>query len=80
MASRLQDDSALRTYLNPVYPKSFPDPFVLKFRGEYFGYSTGFAADGNVFGMIRSSDLAELRPRYNAAAFRLAGLVAEPAS
>jgi GH43 family beta-xylosidase len=51
--------SALRTYLNPVYPKSFPDPFVLKFNGEYFAYSTGFAADGNVFGVLRSDDLVQ---------------------
>lgn len=48
-----------KTYLNPVYPKSFPDPFVLKFRGEYFAYATGFAADGNVFAVIRSNDLVE---------------------
>src|SRR5215211_6826257 len=55
--SRLQRDTSLKTYLNPVYTKSFPDPFVLKFRGEYFGYCTGFADDGNVFGMVRSNDL-----------------------
>ena len=40
------------TYRNPVYPRSFPDPFVLKFRGEYFAYSTGQTADGNVFAII----------------------------
>jgi len=45
------------TYVNPVYPYSFPDPFVLKFRGKYFGYCTGEASDGNVFGIIRSDDL-----------------------
>ena len=44
-------------YLNPVYPHSFPDPFVLKFRGEYFGYCTGDADDGNIFKIIRSTDL-----------------------
>jgi GH43 family beta-xylosidase len=47
----------LRTYLNPVYQKSFPDPFVLKFGGEYFAYCTGFGDDGNVFGVLRSKDL-----------------------
>ncbi len=47
----------VETYLNPVYPKSFPDPFILKFKGEYFGYSTGSAADGNIFSIIRSNDL-----------------------
>lgn len=53
----LREGDALETYLNPVYPKSFPDPFVIKFKGEYFAYSTGFAADGNVFSVIRSNDL-----------------------
>lgn len=45
------------TFCNPVYPHSFPDPFVLKFRGEYFAYCTGDAADGNVFNILRSPDL-----------------------
>jgi GH43 family beta-xylosidase len=45
------------TYTNPVYHRSFPDPFVLKHGGEYFGFCTGFADDGRVFGVIRSDDL-----------------------
>lgn len=45
------------TYLNPVYPHSFPDPFVLKFRGEYWGYCTGFWNDGRAFGILHSRDL-----------------------
>ena len=45
------------TYLNPVYPRSFPDPFILKFRGEYFAYCTDFWRDGRVFGVLRSRDL-----------------------
>jgi GH43 family beta-xylosidase len=45
------------TYLNPVYPRSFPDPFVLKYRGEYFAYCTDFWRDGTVFGVLRSRDL-----------------------
>ena len=48
---------AIKTYLNPVYPKSFPDPFVLKHDGRFYCYSTGFAEDGNVFGVITSNDL-----------------------
>ncbi|HLL99418.1 MAG TPA: family 43 glycosylhydrolase, partial [Pyrinomonadaceae bacterium] len=53
------DDAALfaETYLNPVYPRSFPDPFVIKFRGEYFAYCTDFWRDGKVFGVLRSRDL-----------------------
>ena len=55
--SSLQNENGQETYVNPVYQKSFPDPFVLKFDGEYFAYSTGFAEDGNVFGVLRSKDL-----------------------
>ncbi len=44
------------TYLNPVYRSSFPDPFVLKFRGEYFAYCTG-VTDHGVFQVLRSADL-----------------------
>lgn len=45
------------SYTNPVYDRSFPDPFVLKFRGEYFAYCTGMFRDGRVFGVLRSTDL-----------------------
>ena len=47
------------TFTNPVYPHSFPDPFVLKFRGEYFAYCTGDAPDGNLFPVLRSPDLVD---------------------
>ena len=50
------------TYTNPVYPHSFPDPFVLKHRGEYWGYCTGLWHDGRAFGVIHSRDLADWRP------------------
>ena len=53
----IPENLGLRTYLNPVHQKSFPDPFVLKFGGEYFAYCTGYADDGNVFGVLRSRDL-----------------------
>jgi GH43 family beta-xylosidase len=45
------------TYVNPVYPNSFPDPFVLKHKGKYYGYCTGDAAGGLIFGIIGSDDL-----------------------
>ncbi|MCA1590594.1 MAG: glycoside hydrolase family 43 protein [Acidobacteria bacterium] len=45
------------TYLNPVYPHSFPDPFVLKVGNEFFAYCTGHWTDGNVFGVLHSPDL-----------------------
>jgi GH43 family beta-xylosidase len=45
------------TYLNPVYRGSFPDPFVLKYCGEYWAYCTGVWRDGRWFGVLRSRDL-----------------------
>jgi GH43 family beta-xylosidase len=57
---KMPEDSKSRltaNYLNPVYPRSFPDPFVLKFRGEYYAYCTDFWRDGRVFGVLRSRDL-----------------------
>jgi len=50
------------TYTNPVYPHPFPDPFVLKHRGEYWGYCTGVQPDGRAFGVIHSQDLVNWRP------------------
>lgn len=47
----------MRTYLNPIYALSFPDPFVLKHRGEYWAYCSGFTAGGGCFGILRSPDL-----------------------
>lgn len=52
-----REGSALAEYLNPVYSKSFPDPFVLKIGGDYYAYCTGFALDGKVFGVLHSHDL-----------------------
>ncbi len=48
-------------YLNPVYVRDFPDPYVLKFRGEYWAYCTGFQRDGRVFGVLHSRDLVNWR-------------------
>lgn len=45
------------SYRNPVYTRDFADPFILKFRGSYWAYSTGFQADGRVFGVLHSEDL-----------------------
>jgi GH43 family beta-xylosidase len=47
-----------RTFRNPVYDRNFPDPFVLKYRGEYWAYGTGEWRDGRWFGILRSRDLA----------------------
>jgi len=46
------------SFTNPVFARSFPDPFVLKFGGVFYGYCTGFSADGELaFPVIRSADL-----------------------
>jgi GH43 family beta-xylosidase len=50
-----------KKYLNPVYPHSFPDPYVLKFCGEYYAFCTDFAPDGKVFNILRSRDLVNWR-------------------
>jgi GH43 family beta-xylosidase len=44
-------------YQNPVYAGSCPDPFVLKYCGEYWAYCTGSWHDGRCFGVLRSRDL-----------------------
>ncbi|MGH9768597.1 MAG: glycoside hydrolase family 43 protein [Blastocatellia bacterium] len=49
------------TYLNPVYPRSCPDPFVLKCLNEYWLYCTGFWRDGRCFGILHSRDLTTWR-------------------
>ena len=49
------------TYLNPVYGRDFPDPFILKHAGEYWAYSTGFWRDGRAFGVMHSTDLVRWR-------------------
>ncbi len=45
------------TYLNPVHNRSCPDPFVLKYRNEYWCYCTGLWSDGRYFGILHSRDL-----------------------
>ncbi len=49
------------SYRNPVYPGSCPDPFVLKYCGEYWCYSTGWAPDGKAIHVLHSRDLVEWR-------------------
>lgn len=56
---KTQSGPACRTFTNPVYKGSFPDPFVLKCCGEYFAFCTGIWTDGRVFGVLRSRDLVD---------------------
>jgi len=62
MADSLDNEVNTATYLNPVYDHSFPDPFVLKYCGEYWGYCTGIEPDGRCFGVLHSTDLVHWQP------------------
>ena len=58
---RIEKAVTKSTYLNPVYGRDFPDPFVLKFAGEYWAYSTGIWRDGRAFGVLHGRDLVNWR-------------------
>ncbi|HKG23228.1 MAG TPA: glycoside hydrolase family 43 protein [Blastocatellia bacterium] len=58
----------MTTYLNPVHNRPCPDPFVLKHRGEYWCYTTGFWHDGRCFGILHSRDLVDWREMNGAMA------------
>ena len=49
------------TYVNPVYAKDFPDPFVLAHQGRYYAYGTQTRGTG--FQLLESSDLVQWTPR-----------------
>ena len=49
------------SYLNPVYNREFPDPFVLKYCGEYWAYCTGLSGE-RAFGVMSSTDLVHWTP------------------
>jgi arabinan endo-1,5-alpha-L-arabinosidase len=64
---------ARKTYTNPVYKGSMPDPFVLRHRGVYYAFGTTGGerrADGRIFTLLRSNDLVNWR--------ELGGALAEP--
>ena len=49
--------AGVSTYENPVYNHSCPDPFALKYNGEYWCYCTGLRPDGRCFGIFHSRNL-----------------------
>lgn len=62
MTSTHDAGASKATYLNPVYGRDFPDPFILKHAGEYWAYSTGFWRNGGrAFGVLHSRDLVNWR-------------------
>jgi arabinan endo-1,5-alpha-L-arabinosidase len=55
---------APKTYTNPVYAGSMPDPFVLRHQGVYYAFGTtgaGRKGDGRIFTLLRSTDLVDWR-------------------
>jgi len=56
----LQRQHATKTYTNPVYAGSMPDPGVLLHRGVYYAFGTTGRerkGDGRIFTLLRSTDL-----------------------
>src|ERR671916_591099 len=56
--------AAPKTYTNPVYAGSMPDPFVLKHAGAYYAFGTTGAerkSDGRIFTVLRSTNLVDWR-------------------
>ncbi len=54
--------AAPRTYTNPVYTGSMPDPFVLKHAGVYYAFGTTGAerkSDGRIYTVLRSTNLVD---------------------
>ena len=51
-----------KTYTNPVYAGSMPDPFVLRHEGVYHGFGTTGnerKSDGRIFTLLRSNNLVD---------------------
>jgi arabinan endo-1,5-alpha-L-arabinosidase len=49
-----------RTYINPVYAGSMPDPSVMRYRGVYYAFGTTGnegLPDGRIFTLLRSTNL-----------------------
>ena len=54
--------SAAKTYTNPVYTGSMPDPFVLEYRNVYYAFGTTGGErkkDGRIFTLLRSTNLVD---------------------
>ena len=51
-----------KTYTNPVYTGSMPDPFVLRHQGIYYAFGTTGSerkADGRIYTVLRSDNLVD---------------------
>ncbi len=61
-AAAPNDLFAARTYTNPVYTGSMPDPFVLQYQGVYYAFGTTGGerkGDGRIFTLLRSTNLVD---------------------
>jgi arabinan endo-1,5-alpha-L-arabinosidase len=56
----------LNKFTNPVFPSNVPDPFVFKYAGSYWCYSTGWASDGMCFPVLASDDLVHWKEQGGA--------------
>lgn len=53
---------AARTYTNPVYAGSMPDPSVIRYQGTYYAFGTTGSErlpDGRIFTFLRSTNLVD---------------------
>src|SRR5277367_6149711 len=56
----------MKTYINPVWPGYFADPFVLRAGEEYWAYGTGPGSDGREIPVLYSKDLVTWESRGSA--------------
>ncbi len=55
VAVGLSADGTAATYTNPVWPKDFPDPHIIRSDGTFYAYATQNSPDG--FQVMESADL-----------------------
>lgn len=55
MTSTPSMEPQVKTFTNPVWPRNFPDPYVLEHEGVFYAYATHNSAEG--FQMMTSTDL-----------------------
>ena len=54
--------AASRTYTNPVYAGSMPDPSVIRYKDAYYAFGTTGSerlSDGRIFTLLRSTNLVD---------------------
>jgi beta-xylosidase len=62
VASSTETSSLPRTYTNPVYAGSMPDPSVIRYKDAYYAFGTTGSerlSDGRIFTLLRSTNLVD---------------------